>query len=81
MTCRAVGVALLLSVAAAAQHLRTTPGNAAEGHHACLDQERAALGRGEGFGMALAADHNSYPGPRHVLDLRNELKLSPAQQT
>jgi len=49
-------------------------------HHACLEQERAALERGEGFGMALAADRTGYPGPRHVLDLKNELKLTPQQE-
>ena len=46
-------------------------------HHACHEQERAALERGEGFGMALAADRNGYPGPRHVLELKAELKLTP----
>ncbi len=52
------------------QHLPATPLGAAEaGHHACLDEERAALERGEGFGMALVADRNAYPGPRHVLEL------------
>ncbi len=50
------------------------------GHHACLEQERAAFERGEGFGMALAADRNGYPGPRHVLELKAELKLTPEQQ-
>jgi len=48
-------------------------------HHACLEQERAALERGEGFGMALVADRNGYPGPRHILDLKDELQLSSAQ--
>ena len=28
---------------------------------------------GEGLGMALPAELNGYPGPRHVLDLRSEL--------
>src|SRR5713101_3668780 len=49
------------------------------GHQACLDAQRDALAKGEGFGMALPADHAGYPGPRHVLDLATELKLSPAQ--
>lgn len=50
-------------------------------HHACLEQERAALERGEGFGMALVADRNGYPGPRHVLELKDELKLTPQQES
>lgn len=60
-----------------------SPANAPaeEGHHACLEQERVALERGEGFGMALVADRNGYPGPRHVLELRSELKLTPEQES
>ncbi|HEX2713462.1 MAG TPA: Spy/CpxP family protein refolding chaperone [Candidatus Acidoferrales bacterium] len=60
-----------------------SPANAAaeEGHHACLEQERAAFERGEGFGAALVADRNGYPGPRHVLELRSELKLTPEQES
>lgn len=34
---------------------------------------------GEGMGYAMLADENHYPGPRHVLDLAKELKLSPQQ--
>jgi hypothetical protein len=49
-------------------------------HHAFLEAEREAIERGEGFGMALAADKNGYPGPKHVLDMKKELKLTPAQE-
>ena len=49
-------------------------------HHAFLEAERGAIERGEGFGMALAADKNGYPGPKHVLDMKKELKLTPAQE-
>jgi Spy/CpxP family protein refolding chaperone len=41
--------------------------------------EVAALLAGEGAGMALAAELNRYPGPRHVLDLRDALALTPSQ--
>ena len=34
---------------------------------------------GRGMGMALAAELNGYPGPRHVLELAGELDLSPDQ--
>lgn len=87
MTGRMVGTVLLLVFFAAAQHQDTAPGpislgKAAEAaHHAYLDQERAALERGEGFGMAMAADRNGFPGPRHVLELKAELKLTPEQQS
>ena len=34
---------------------------------------------GEGMGLAKAAELNHFPGPKHVLDLANELKLSQIQ--
>jgi hypothetical protein len=49
-------------------------------HHALLEAERAAIERGEGFGMALAADRNGYPGPKHILELKKELQLTPQQE-
>ncbi len=81
----AVPVALcaLLPVRAslAAQHPHARASAPQAEHHACLDQERQALERGEGFGMALVADRNGYPGPWHVLELKTELKLAPEQAT
>jgi Spy/CpxP family protein refolding chaperone len=56
-----------------------TDHSAHAGHQSCLDAERESLARGEGFGMALPADHAGFPGPRHVLDLGKELKLSSEQ--
>lgn len=38
------------------------------------------LRNGRGMGLALPAELNGYPGPRHVLDLANALELSAAQQ-
>jgi Spy/CpxP family protein refolding chaperone len=38
------------------------------------------LKQGLGLGYALAAELNGYPGPRHVLELASELKLSPEQK-
>jgi len=35
--------------------------------------------KGRGMRMALAAELNGYPGPRHVLELADELDLSPEQ--
>jgi Spy/CpxP family protein refolding chaperone len=37
------------------------------------------LTEGEGMGLALAAELNRYPGPRHVLELADSLGLTPAQ--
>lgn len=45
-----------------------------------LSPERMAdLRAGRGMGLALAAELNGYPGPRHVLDLAGDLELSPEQ--
>lgn len=35
---------------------------------------------GEGMGLALAAELNGYPGPRHVLGLAGQLELSDQQR-
>lgn len=44
-------------------------------------EEIAALRSGEGAGFALTAELNGVPGPRHVLDLADELDLSPGQRS
>jgi Spy/CpxP family protein refolding chaperone len=43
-------------------------------------EEIADLNAGRGMGLALAAELNGYPGPRHVLDLAQELELTAEQQ-
>lgn len=46
-----------------------------------LSQEEVAdLKAGRGMGMALTAELNGYPGPLHVLELAEELELSPEQE-
>ncbi len=44
-------------------------------------EEMAELAAGEGMGLALAAELNGYPGPRHVLDLAGQLGLTDEQRT
>ena len=46
---------------------------------ALSEGEISSLLGGRGMGLARAAELNSYPGPRHVLDMADELKLTPAQ--
>jgi Spy/CpxP family protein refolding chaperone len=41
--------------------------------------EIKALKDGTGMGMAKPAELNHYPGPRHVLDMKDEIGLSAAQ--
>ncbi|HEY0626906.1 MAG TPA: Spy/CpxP family protein refolding chaperone [Allosphingosinicella sp.] len=44
-------------------------------------EERAAgLREGRGMGLALPAEGNGYPGPRHVLEMAGELSLSADQR-
>ena len=40
----------------------------------------AAYRKGEGAGLALPAELNGYPGPRHVLDLADKLNLTTTQR-
>jgi hypothetical protein len=47
---------------------------------ALSDQQIADLRAGRGMGFALAAELNGYPGPSHVLELRERLGLTEAQQ-
>ena len=43
-------------------------------------QDMQGLQKGSGMGMAKAAELNHYPGPKHVLELATELKLTPQQR-
>ena len=44
------------------------------------DEEVADLLAGKGMGLAKPAELNGYPGPAHVLELADELKLTPNQR-
>jgi Spy/CpxP family protein refolding chaperone len=50
------------------------------GIKALSDSEVADYLAGRGMGFAKAAELNGYPGPAHVLELSQQLALSPAQQ-
>ena len=77
-----VGIAVTAAAAAAsAQHGHGGAG--AEGHQmaqACATEFEKVVGDGRGFGLAFAADQNGYPGPMHVLELRDRLKLTADQE-
>lgn len=47
---------------------------------ALSDEDITALLKGDGMGLAKAAELNGYPGPKHVLDLAHRLKLTAAQR-
>jgi len=46
---------------------------------ALSEQDIAGYLSGAGIGYALAAELNGYPGPKHVLELTQELQLLPEQ--
>ncbi|HXV85466.1 MAG TPA: hypothetical protein VD793_02150 [Gemmatimonadales bacterium] len=46
---------------------------------ALSEEQVAQYQNGEGMGLALAAELNSYPGPRHALELAGPLELTAAQ--
>ena len=46
----------------------------------CADQFEQVVASGRGFGLAFAADQNGYPGPMHVLELKDQLALSADQE-
>jgi hypothetical protein len=47
---------------------------------ALSSEEVAGYLAGEGMGLARAAELNGYPGPRHVLDLADTLRLTASQR-
>jgi Spy/CpxP family protein refolding chaperone len=68
-----------------AQHSVPGPGAGSPPDHteiirtyATAFDENVAAGRG--FGMAFVADQNGYPGPLHVLELKDRLRLSGEQE-
>jgi Spy/CpxP family protein refolding chaperone len=76
-----LAVALLAGQAAAqTQHEQPYAGLQSREIKALSGEEMSDLRAGRGMGLALAAELNGYPGPRHVLDLASQLSLSDEQR-
>jgi Spy/CpxP family protein refolding chaperone len=81
-------LAVLALTAAATGPARAQHDHPASPYAAHADREIKALSpeeiegllSGAGMGLAMAAELNGYPGPRHVLELAGELELSEEQQ-
>jgi len=71
--------ALALPVFAADNPSTPYAGQQARSIKALSADDVAALLKGEGMGMAKAAELNGYPGPAHVLTLAKELALTESQ--
>jgi len=79
----AVALAALLALPAAAAEPQHSP--YAGGHEdreikALSPEETEQLLSGHGMGLALPAELNGYPGPKHVIELADELELSGEQR-
>jgi Spy/CpxP family protein refolding chaperone len=82
-----VGVALVAAAGipsilanAAAHSARPYAGMQARAIKALSAEQIADLKAGRGMSLALAAELNGYPGPRHVLELGDQLGLSDQQR-
>jgi Spy/CpxP family protein refolding chaperone/alpha-acetolactate decarboxylase len=75
------GATLLLPVAATCEAAAHSPyaGLESRAIKSLSDANIDELRRGGGWGLALAAELNGKPGPAHLLELYEELGLSPAQ--
>lgn len=80
------GVMIVLALAVTATTARGqhggNAGHGASAHRqvqACMTELEAVVADGRGGGMAFAADQNGYPGPMHILELRERLRLTSDQ--
>ncbi len=68
---------------AAGQHHTMPPGAGAPPGHKfvemCAADFEQTIATGRGAGLAFVADQNGYPGPLHVLELKDRLKLTTEQ--
>lgn len=73
---------VILLIAALAAGCATSPGNESPGttSRTLAPAEVDGLLSGRGMGMAAPAEINGYPGPVHVLELKEELGLTPDQR-
>jgi hypothetical protein len=82
MMLRVLLLAAAVSLLTAAIQAADTPyaGQETRTVKALSGEDIAALRKGEGMGMAKAAELNGYPGPVHVMALAAQLGLSETQQ-
>lgn len=77
----AAAIVVALGGLAAAQHQHAPAPYAGLNQRAVKalsEQQVTDLRAGRGMSLALAAELNGYPGPLHVLELADQLELSPA---
>src|SRR5438105_2617716 len=72
-------IGLVAPSSAAEKSASAYAGQQARPIKALSEDDIASLRNGDGMGFAKAAELNSYPGPRHVLALARELRLTDTQ--
>jgi hypothetical protein len=70
----------LVALPATSAEVSPYSGQKARAIKALSESEIADLLAGKGMGLAKAAELNGYPGPKHVLELADELHLSTGQR-
>lgn len=73
-------VGLMLSLSAAGQQSNPYAGQQTREIKALSPAEIQSYLAGRGMGLAKAAELNGYPGPKHVLELADELSLTAEQR-
>ena len=74
------GLFTLLAASVLSQETRPYAGEEKRDIKALSPEEIESYRTGAGMGFAKAAELNHYPGPKHALDLANEIGLSPSQR-
>ncbi len=80
----AIAAATATSALAQSERGHQHPGGDAQAHQrveACQREFDRVVADGRGFGLAFPADQNDYPGPLHVLELKDRLRLTPEPET
>jgi Spy/CpxP family protein refolding chaperone len=79
-----VAIAAVVTMAAAQPGYGGAHGGGGHSDHRAVDQwlkeYDQVVGEGRGFGLAFAADQHGYPGPMHVLELKERLRLTGDQE-
>ena len=73
-------VPIAWQAAAQAQQVQPYAGLQTREIKALSHEQMEDLAAGRGMGLALAAELNGYPGPRHVLELATQLSLTDEQR-
>jgi Spy/CpxP family protein refolding chaperone len=74
------GLFALLAAPVLTQETRPYAGEEKRDIKALSPEEIESYRTGAGMGFAKAAELNHYPGPKHAIELANEIALSPSQK-